>query len=215
MHKYCFILALCVTLLFSACQPQSDIPLATPSPYPLEDVPKGYPNPSPMDEEEVVKTALQKVSETLNKPQEVLKVMKVERKEWTNACLDLPHPDEACAEMIINGYRIHVTVEGKPIFIHTNQDGSAVRIAGENEMEDISEKAKNYLAEELSIPPEEVNIIEVQEVEWPDSCLGVTQPNQMCLQVITPGYRLVVQAQGKQIILHTDREGKRIIQAKR
>lgn len=220
MKKYWFIiLAVCASLLFSACQPQNENPSQMPSPYPSGEIPNPYQHPyppiEPAEEEQVVKAALQKVSEILGKPQEVLKVQKVESKEWANACLELPHPDEACAEMIVNGYRIQLLVEGKTVFVHTNQDGSVVRIAGENEMGDISDKAKNYLVEKLGIPTEEITILEVQEVEWPDSCLGVVQPDQVCLQVITPGYRIVVEVKGKKIILHTDREGKRILQAKR
>ncbi len=83
-------------------------------------------------------------------------------------------------------------------------------------MGDISDEGKvTTWIEKLGIPTEEITILEVQEVEWPDSCLGVVQPDQMCLQVITPGYRIVVEVKGKKIILHTDREGKRILQAKR
>jgi hypothetical protein len=33
-----------------------------------------------------------------------------------------------------------------------------------------------------------------EQIDWPDSCLGVDTPGVVCLQVITPGFRFVVTA---------------------
>ncbi|MBI5284919.1 MAG: hypothetical protein HY874_07465 [Chloroflexi bacterium] len=47
----------------------------------------------------------------------------------------------------------------------------------------------------------------VEQVDWPDACLGVAEPNQVCAQVITPGYRVVVERSGGRIEYHTSRVG--------
>ena len=218
MPKSWFIMIIIFGLLFAACQPQNSSAVI-PSPYPSGDVPNGstepYPAPDTISEEKAMENALQKASEILNVPRDKLKIQEVEKRAWANACLELPQPDEACAEMIVSGYRIHLLVDSKTVVIHTNQDGTTVRVVGAAPMGDISEKVKIFLMESLGVNESQINILQIQEVEWPDSCLGISQPDQMCLQVITPGYRILVEVQGKKVTLHTNRDGSRILQAKR
>jgi hypothetical protein len=61
------------------------------------------------------------------------------------------------------------------------------------------------LASELGVQPDALTIVSAEAVEWPDACLGVAEPGQMCAQVITPGYRIVVEVGGEQRTYHTDR----------
>lgn len=63
------------------------------------------------------------------------------------------------------------------------------------------------LAAELGVPAAEMTVVSAEPVEWNDACLGVTGPDEMCAQVITPGYRVVVEAGGEQHTYHTDSSG--------
>lgn len=56
----------------------------------------------------------------------------------------------------------------------------------------------------LDIPAEDIDVLEVTSIEWPDSCLGVHGAEEMCAEAITPGYRITL-AGG--LIYHTDRQG--------
>ena len=67
--------------------------------------------------------------------------------------------------------------------------------------------AKERLASELDTSVEVVEIIAVEPVEWSDTSLGCPEPGQMYAQVITPGYRVLLEAEGEQFEVHTDREG--------
>jgi hypothetical protein len=69
------------------------------------------------------------------------------------------------------------------------------------------------LANEIGIAPEEMTVVSVEAVEWNDACLGVAEAGQMCAQVITPGYRIVVEVGGEQFTYHTDRGGNSVILA--
>ena len=51
------------------------------------------------------------------------------------------------------------------------------------------------------------SIVSVERVSWPDSCLGLARPDEVCAQVITIGYRVVVSRDGKQLEYHTDLNG--------
>lgn len=65
--------------------------------------------------------------------------------------------------------------------------------------------AKQHLAAKLDCAPDELDLIDAEAVEWNDSALGCPQPGMMYMQVITPGYRIVLAHDGKQYTLHTDR----------
>lgn len=67
------------------------------------------------------------------------------------------------------------------------------------------------LAKMLRIPAADITIVSVEPVNWPDSSLGVHKSGQMYLQVITPGFRVILQAQGKRYEYHTDK-GTRVVQ---
>jgi hypothetical protein len=49
-----------------------------------------------------------------------------------------------------------------------------------------------------------LQLVSVEAVEWPDASLGCPEPDMMYAQVVTPGYRVVLDAQGQTIELHTD-----------
>lgn len=43
-----------------------------------------------------------------------------------------------------------------------------------------------------------------EAVEWPDGCLGVSEPDLMCTQVIVPGWRILVTLAGVPYEYRTD-----------
>ncbi len=72
------------------------------------------------------------------------------------------------------------------------------------------ELARAALAGELGIQPGEVSFVQGSPTEYSDSSLGCPKPDQAYLQVITPGYLIVLQAQGRTYEYHTDL-GKRAV----
>ena len=56
-----------------------------------------------------------------------------------------------------------------------------------------------------------IRVIELEEVEWPDASLGCPQSDGVSAQVVTPGYRIVVEVDGEEIEIHTDRNGNAVI----
>ncbi len=68
-------------------------------------------------------------------------------------------------------------------------------------------RARGDLVNRLHIDPDTITLVSVEKVEWPDGCLGVQTPGVMCTMVITPGYRVVLEAGGKQYEFHTNESG--------
>lgn len=54
---------------------------------------------------------------------------------------------------------------------------------------------------------EEIEILEWERMEWPDACLGLAEPEEVCAQVITPGWRVVMEVNGEQYVFRTDESG--------
>ena len=73
--------------------------------------------------------------------------------------------------------------------------------------------AQKMLAEKLNLSTAEIEIQKVEPVDWPNACLGAAAPDEFCAQVITPGFRVILAANGQTYEYHTDREGSQIRQA--
>ena len=73
------------------------------------------------------------------------------------------------------------------------------------------EAARAFLARHLNIPAYEIELISVEPVNWPDTSLGCPQPGHVYLQVITPGYRVLFEAHGREYQVHTDRTGRQLV----
>jgi hypothetical protein len=63
------------------------------------------------------------------------------------------------------------------------------------------------LQQQLGLDAGEVEIVAVEPVEWPDACLGIATADEVCAQMITPGYRVTLAANGEQYVFHTDAQG--------
>jgi ADP-ribose pyrophosphatase YjhB (NUDIX family) len=73
------------------------------------------------------------------------------------------------------------------------------------------EAARRTLAEQTGVPADEVRLVSIAETEWPDASLGCPRPGMMYAQVITPGYLVTLEAEGRTHEVHTDRNGRAVI----
>jgi hypothetical protein len=85
---------------------------------------------------------------------------------------------------------------------HTNADLTPAQLA-----------AIEALSKNLGIPPEQIKVVSTEAEEWPDSCLGVSVEGIMCSQVVTPGFRVVLESNGKEVEYHTNQDGSVVVPA--
>ncbi len=71
----------------------------------------------------------------------------------------------------------------------------------------IVDGAVQFAASELDADPASIQVLSVDAVEWNNSCLGVAVLGEMCMEVITPGYRVLLDVDGQQVAVHTNRDG--------
>lgn len=82
---------------------------------------------------------------------------------------------------------------------------------------DSSDAAQNAaisaLSQNLGLDASQIKVVSAEPVEWPDACLGISQEGVACAQVITPGYKIILEANGKQVEYHTNEDGTVILPA--
>lgn len=89
-------------------------------------------------------------------------------------------------------------------------EGQSTPTESPMELTPIEEEVVAHLAESLDISPEEITVVSTEEVEWPDGCLGIQMEGLMCTQAIVPGFRVILEANGKEVEYRTDEDATQI-----
>ena len=63
------------------------------------------------------------------------------------------------------------------------------------------------LSENLGLPADKITLVSTEAVDWPDGCLGIVDEGLVCAQVITPGFRVILEANGRQVEYRTNEDG--------
>lgn len=69
------------------------------------------------------------------------------------------------------------------------------------------EDLKTTLAIEIGVPTTAILVKETTPTQWNDACLGIANPDEMCAQMVTPGYRIVLGTLTETYEFHTDQTG--------
>lgn len=191
-------------------------PPATPtSGAPSETSPLPEPTPdrsesSAAQADQVMEMARSYLAEALSIPLESVERVSIQRVEWPDASLGCPSADEAYAQVVTPGYRAILEVEGETYELHTDEAGETIRIC-EEKGEPAVDAAVDYAASELDIPSGAFDVVSVETWEWPDASLGCPEPGKSYAQVITPGYRVILEAEGERYEVHADKRGRTIV----
>ena len=81
---------------------------------------------------------------------------------------------------------------------------------GINEMTPAQTAALTHLSATLNLPPGQITLVSTESVTWPDGCLGVQREGAMCTQALVNGYKIILDAGGKEYELHTNQDGSAI-----
>jgi hypothetical protein len=120
-----------------------------------------------------------------------VEILRTARINWPDSCLGLPSPGQTCAQVVTAGYHISLRHAGR--WYGYPADMAAMLKPEEYltaaAVPPVLKLSLLNLAERLHTTSIEVALLE--EVEWPDSCLGYPQSGEVCAQVRTLGYRVV------------------------
>lgn len=70
------------------------------------------------------------------------------------------------------------------------------------EQDELVKLAIGDLAARLGVEPESIAVVQVYQIEFPDACLGLPQPDEVCAEVITPGTVIVLRAGDREYRYH-------------
>ncbi|HMR98586.1 MAG TPA: hypothetical protein PKE62_04955 [Anaerolineales bacterium] len=201
MKRILFVLIL--ILILSACA--SAVKPTQQSLFPGDD---GQITPTPQtDLTPAEQAAVSHLSATLNLPPEAVSVIFAEAVEWPDGCLGVQQPGVMCTEAIVPGYRIILQAGDEQYELHTNKNGSQIAQVGGALFGLVEESAAAQLASNLGLKANEVVVVSSKDVEFPNSCLGVTMQDVLCAEVITPGKIIVLKANGLEFEYHASEDG--------
>ncbi len=61
------------------------------------------------------------------------------------------------------------------------------------------------LSAQLGVEAVAISVVSTEAVQWPDACLGAAGPGTACAEVITPGFKVLLEHNGTTYEYHTDR----------
>ena len=142
-------------------------------------------------------------------------LLKTSEKTWINNCLELPNINEDCNPTEVPGFLILLYVDNHVFEVHSDIQSQNIRAINYlSQYLSPLEVAIRYLSVLENLPTEEINVVTFELVEWPDSCLGVVEDGIVCAPVVTPGYKILLDANGSSFEFHTDFYGSRLIPIK-
>jgi hypothetical protein len=72
---------------------------------------------------------------------------------------------------------------------------------------DVALTVQNRVSELLAVPAENLQIQSVEQMDWPNSCLGLPAGDEVCAEVITPGWLLTFRVDGQDYRYRIDETG--------
>jgi hypothetical protein len=81
----------------------------------------------------------------------------------------------------------------------------ALAAAGSGDSASAADVARRAASKALGVPENRLQVRSVEAVQWPDSSLGCPQPGAIYRPVVTPGYRVVLEADGRTHTVHVAR----------
>ena len=70
------------------------------------------------------------------------------------------------------------------------------------EIQNLVQNAKLDLAARLAVDPDQVQVVRAEAVVWPNSSLGCPQPGMLYMEVLTPGYLILLSANAQPYEYH-------------
>jgi hypothetical protein len=143
-----------------------------------------------------------------------IEIVSLEAAEFTDSCLGLGQPNESCLQAITSGWLVVLAAAGQEYEVRTDETGQQARIAPETasaaDPDAATAAAIAYLATDLGVAEAEIEVVSLEAAEFTDSCLGLGQPDESCLQAITPGWLIMLSAAGQEYEVHTDETGQQV-----
>ncbi len=229
--KYLGVGLLIFGMLLSACgkaTPEYEEvaePTSTPlSPAGADESPLSVlPTPLSPAAQDVAATLREKVAKGAGVAPEELEAISAKEVKWRDTSLGCPEPGKVYAQVIVPGWRVVFRgPSGETYDVHTDKTQERWVICDQDQKEESPatpapltpgdsssavEAAVRMLADRLNVSRAAIEVVKIESMQWRNSCLDCGGPEESCLMVITPGYRVVLRSDGELYEVHTDESG--------
>jgi hypothetical protein len=160
----------------------------------------------------VTAAAISALADQLGVGEDEIEVVSAVMTEFSDSCLGLGQANESCLQAITPGWLIVLDAGGQTYELHTDETGQQVRMASDTasapaDPDAATAAAVALLASELGVDENEIEVVALEGAEFTDSCLGLGQADESCLQVVTPGWLITLGVAGQEYEVHTDGTG--------
>jgi len=168
------------------------------------------------------------LAKRLSMPTEMISLVKIETVTWPDSSLGCPQPGMVYAPALEDGaliqlkvgekvYEYHSGGSKRPFLCENNGLNQALpqnpteTLAGDSVMtpepatlySSLVDQAVADLVKRLKISTDEVKVVSVEMVTWPDASLGCPQPGMAYAQVLQDGLRIRLEANGQTYQYHS------------
>ncbi len=193
-------LGVVVILMAASC---GQVPTPEPK-VPATPVPTAVPTPRwGTEAQPAVELAVADLAQGVKTGTAGIEVVRVEAVDWPDGCLGCAKLEELCTEAIVPGYRIVLKADNQEYEYRADRQQHIRLCQPEAAVEDwgpatpLVRMAISDAMGLLSVPAAAVQVVSVEQKEWRDSSLGCPEAGKGYLMVITPGYQIILEVQGK------------------
>jgi hypothetical protein len=72
---------------------------------------------------------------------------------------------------------------------------------------EVALNVQNFISERMGVAVENVEITNVEQMDWPDGCLGLPEGDEACVEAITPGWLLTFNIDNQEYKYRVDQSG--------
>ena len=72
---------------------------------------------------------------------------------------------------------------------------------------EVALNVQNFISESMGVAAENIEIRNVEKMDWPNGCLGLPEGDEACVEAITPGWLLTFDIDGQEYKYRVDETG--------
>jgi hypothetical protein len=72
---------------------------------------------------------------------------------------------------------------------------------------EVALNVQNFISETMGVAVENIEIKNVEQMDWPDGCLGLPEGDEACVEAITPGWLLTFNIDNQEHKYRVDQTG--------
>jgi hypothetical protein len=145
----------------------------------------------------------------------------IEAREWPSSAIGCPEPGVYYLDVIVPGYLVTLTVDGKAYNVHVGGGRAVVcdpispeladKVAQRQAVMTVYQAARVDLADRLKVDPAEVKVTHIKPQTWGDKSLGCPAEGVEYEPGQVEGYVIDLECRGQAYEVHSDKAGTEFI----